>query len=99
MMLQQSLQQAQQFHSMTIADEDISADDDILFMLFASAYCCVVSSPLFLSQKMIGGAHRFGVVEKLLKACFWNMGKEILSGPIVCHFHHFVIFTLCYILQ
>ena len=50
-MLQQSLQQAQQFHSMTIADEDISADDDILFMLFASAYCCVVSSPLFFESE------------------------------------------------
>jgi hypothetical protein len=51
MMLQQSLQQASQFHSMTIADEDISADDDILLMLFASAYCCVVSSPLFLESE------------------------------------------------
>ena len=98
-MLQQSLQQAQQFHSMTIADEDISADDDILFMLFASAYCCVVSSPLFLSQKMIGGAHRFGVVEKLLKACFWNMGKEILSVLIECHLRLSVNFTLCFIPQ
>jgi hypothetical protein len=47
MMLQRSL-------CMTIDDEDISADEDNLLMLFASAYSCVVSSPLILESEENG---------------------------------------------
>jgi hypothetical protein len=39
---------------MTIAVEDMSADEDNLLMLFASAYCCVVSSPLILESEEHG---------------------------------------------